>query len=165
MTKVAIEKEKLDLLASVISEASGETLPLTLDEMTAIVSTSGGGGEDALTIAEVTVTTSITGRFLGPISYVDWPDDEPVEMEIGNPTATGSWSASGMSFNIRFKPPHTYPPDTYLYPSTFLYFATTQNCTITTNNQASYPGNDFTIGTCKFYQIAIYGDGAQITIT
>lgn len=58
MPKVAISKSKLDSLAAIIAAKSGETLPLTLDEMEDAVDGISGGGtyED---IEHVTPTESI----------------------------------------------------------------------------------------------------------
>ena len=100
-------------------------------------------------IANVTVTTSVEGKFYGPIVTFD------TTYHIGNSYSTGSWSSTGMSFQVLLP-----DGDATDYYRCVLQYVTNNNVSISTNEKASLLDS-----TNNKYQIGILDDGATITIS
>lgn len=84
MSNVLIEKDKLDILATAISNKSGEPLKLTLDEMVeAVDGIETGGGEPNLQAKSYIVTSNGTSTITADSGY-----DGLSEVEVSVPEAT-----------------------------------------------------------------------------
>lgn len=82
--RVSIDSEKLDLLANVISDKSGEAVPMTLAEMTdAVDGIQTGGGEPVLQSKTYTVDSAGTETITADAGY-----DGLSEVEVSVPEAT-----------------------------------------------------------------------------
>ncbi len=79
MSKVAVTKSKLDTLASSISVKSGESLPLTLDEMKTAVDGIQTGGTAAISVVD---TTDSAGGTIRTITALDISDTTAVASDV-----------------------------------------------------------------------------------
>lgn len=78
--KVSVTKAKLDALANAISNKSGESVPLTIDEMTeAVYGIQTGGGTGAISVVD---TTDSHGGTVRTITALDISDTTAVASDV-----------------------------------------------------------------------------------
>ena len=96
--RVSIDSEKLDLLANVISDKSGEAVPMTLAEMTdAVDGIQTGGGEPVLQSKTYTVDSAGTETITTDSGYDGLSE---VEVSVPSGSATAPASISGTAATV-----------------------------------------------------------------